>query len=65
MRWIFAILIGLFLSSCSEKKEEITENYAPETIEAAQEAYQVPKAELTTNGAFALGGLMQAQPMLK
>ena len=64
MRWIFLVLIVLPLWACSEK-EEITENYAPETIEATQEAYQVPKTELTTNGAFALGGLMQAQPMLK
>ena len=46
MRWIFSTLIVLCLWACSEKKE-ITVNYAPETIEAAQEAYQVPKTELT------------------
>ena len=42
MRWIFSTLIVLCLWACSEKKE-ITVNYAPETIEAVQEAYQVPK----------------------
>ena len=46
MRWIFSALIVLCLWACSEKKE-ITENYTPDTIEAAQEAYQVPKTELT------------------
>lgn len=46
MRWIFTVLIALFLGACSEK-EEVTENYSPEIIEAAQEAYQVPKTELT------------------
>ena len=46
MRWIFLVLIVLHLWACSEK-EKITENYAPETIQAAQETYQVPKTELT------------------
>ena len=46
MRWIFSVLVILPLWACSEK-EEVTENYSPETVEAAQEAYQVPKTELT------------------
>ena len=46
MKWVFAILMVLFLSSCSEK-EKITENYLPETIETAQENYQAPVEDLT------------------
>jgi hypothetical protein len=46
MRWIFTVLIVLPLWACSDK-EEITENYSPETIEAAQEAYQTPVEDLT------------------
>lgn len=34
MRWIFLVLIVLPLWACSEKKEEVTENYSPDTIEA-------------------------------
>ena len=47
MKWIFAILMILVLSSCSDKKEEITENYSPATTETAQETYQVPVEDLT------------------
>ena len=47
MKWLFVILMVLFLSSCSEKKEEITQNYSPETIETAQEIYQAPVEDLT------------------
>ena len=47
MQWIFSILIVLFLWSCSEKKEEVTENYSTETIEAAQEMYDAPVEDLT------------------
>jgi outer membrane protein assembly factor BamD (BamD/ComL family) len=47
MKWIFAILMILVLSSCSDKKEEITENYSSETIEAAQEMYEASAEDLT------------------
>ena len=47
MKWIFAILMILVLSSCSDKKEEIAENYSSETIEAAQEMYEAPEEDLT------------------
>lgn len=46
MKWIFTVLIVLPLWSCSDK-EEITENYSPETIEAAQEMYEAPVEDLT------------------
>lgn len=47
MRWIFSFLTVLFLWSCSEKEEEITENYSHETIETAQEMYEAPVEDLT------------------
>lgn len=43
---LISFLIVLSFSACSEK-EEVTENYSPETVETAQELYQVPKTELT------------------
>ena len=46
MRMIFLVLIVLSLWACSEK-EKITEIYAPETIETAQEIYQAPAEDLT------------------
>lgn len=47
MRWIFLLLIALPLWACSDKKDEITQNYSTETVEAAQEIYQAPAEELT------------------
>ena len=46
MKWIYSVLVVTFLWSCSEK-EEITENYSPETVEAAQEMYEAPVEDLT------------------
>lgn len=46
MRWIFIVSIVLPLWSCSDK-EEITDNYSPETIEAAKEMYEAPVEDLT------------------
>lgn len=46
MRMIFLVLIVLSLWACSEK-EEIAQNYSPETIEAAQEMYDAPEEDLT------------------
>ena len=47
MRWIFLVLTVIFLWSCSEEKEEITQNYSSETIETAQEMYEAPAEDLT------------------
>ncbi len=46
MKWIFSALTVLFLCTCSEK-EEITENYSTETVEAAQDMYEAPAEDLT------------------
>lgn len=46
MQWILIVLIVLPLWACSEK-DEITENYSHETIEAAQEMYDSSAGDLT------------------